>query len=357
VAVDGIYDRTQMSDVYRQWQSVPSNHWKIPALHEIIVRAGLVGKNSTPYTPTGVHDFMHNKVLVIDDTVITGSYNFSRSAEFNAENILFIESAPLADIYSAYIDDLKFENLARAVFLRAPHAHALIRSIDTTAAKAAPGVLAVLTAADAAADGLKSLRPYAEANVQTGERFIFDEQPLLAADKVRFTGETVAMVVAETLTQALDASGCESLSVLQHRVLRDSATCAEVLGYPTLALVAAMTRGDTPGPVTVCMSGGHGEWFVQDFAANGLPASELASLPAALAAEAACAELVAGNQAEALVALRGRGRAMDLRSDARAWPSPATATAPCWRNCAATPRLKASSSSRRAWLARSCVRR
>ena len=106
VAVDGIYDRTQMSDVYRQWQSVPSNHWKIPALHEIIVRAGLVGKNSTPYTPTGVHDFMHNKVLVIDDTVITGSYNFSRSAEFNAENILFIESAPLADIYSAYIDHL-----------------------------------------------------------------------------------------------------------------------------------------------------------------------------------------------------------------------------------------------------------
>ena len=58
----------------------------------------------------------------------------------------------------AYIDDLKFENLARAVFLRAPHAHALIRSIDTRAAKAAPGVLAVLTAADAAVDGLKSLR-------------------------------------------------------------------------------------------------------------------------------------------------------------------------------------------------------
>ena len=104
--VDGIYDRTQMTDVYRQWQEVPSNHWKIPALREIIDRAGLVGKDSTPYTPTGHHDFMHNKVLVIDDTVITGSYNFSRSAEFNAENILFIESAPLAEKYSAYIDHL-----------------------------------------------------------------------------------------------------------------------------------------------------------------------------------------------------------------------------------------------------------
>jgi phosphatidylserine/phosphatidylglycerophosphate/cardiolipin synthase-like enzyme len=49
---------------------------------------------------------MHNKVLIIDDTVITGSYNFSRSAEFNAENILFIESPPLAETYSGYIDHL-----------------------------------------------------------------------------------------------------------------------------------------------------------------------------------------------------------------------------------------------------------
>jgi phosphatidylserine/phosphatidylglycerophosphate/cardiolipin synthase-like enzyme len=106
VAVDGIYDRTQMEDVYQQWQEVPSNRWKISALKEIILLARLVGKNSTPYTPTGRHDFMHNKVLVIDDTVITGSYNFSRSAEFNAENILFIESAALAEKYSAYIDHL-----------------------------------------------------------------------------------------------------------------------------------------------------------------------------------------------------------------------------------------------------------
>jgi phosphatidylserine/phosphatidylglycerophosphate/cardiolipin synthase-like enzyme len=106
VAIDGIYDRTQMEQVYLQWQEVPQNRWKIGALKEIILRAGLVGKNSAPYTPTGPHNFMHNKVLVIDDTVITGSYNFSRSAQFNAENILFIESALLAQAYSAYIDHL-----------------------------------------------------------------------------------------------------------------------------------------------------------------------------------------------------------------------------------------------------------
>ena len=107
VAVDGIYDRTQMAEVYTQWQEVPSNRWKIGALQEIVASAHLAGKNSTPYSPTSRHDFMHNKVLVIDDTVITGSYNFSRSAEFNAENILFIESPPLAEAYSVYIDHLK----------------------------------------------------------------------------------------------------------------------------------------------------------------------------------------------------------------------------------------------------------
>jgi len=107
VKIDGVYDRTQMAEVYTQWQEVPSNHWKIPALQELVTRAHLAGKNSTPYSPTSRHDFMHNKVLVIDDTVITGSYNFSRSAQFNAENILFIESAPLAETYSRYIDHLK----------------------------------------------------------------------------------------------------------------------------------------------------------------------------------------------------------------------------------------------------------
>ena len=50
--------------------------------------------------------FHAQQVLVIDDTVITGSYNFSRSAQFNAENILFIESAALAERYSVYIDHL-----------------------------------------------------------------------------------------------------------------------------------------------------------------------------------------------------------------------------------------------------------
>lgn len=93
-----------------------------------------------------------------------------------------------------------------------------------------------------------------------------------------------------------------------------------VLGYPTLALVAAMARKDCAAPLTVCMTGGHGEWFVQDFAADGLAQGEPRSLAPQAAVEHAEHALVAGSQAEALVRLRGTGRALPLLPDARCWP-------------------------------------
>ena len=105
-----------------------------------------------------------------------------------------------------YLDDLVFENLAHAVVLRSPHAHARIEQIKTERARAAPSVLAILTAEDIRADGLSPLRPSAEANVQTGERFAFATQPLLAEGKVRYAGEPVALIVAETSPEALDAA-------------------------------------------------------------------------------------------------------------------------------------------------------
>jgi aerobic carbon-monoxide dehydrogenase large subunit len=106
----------------------------------------------------------------------------------------------------AYLDDLAFDALANAVVLRSPHAHARIDRIDVAAARAMPGVLAVLTASDANADGLQPMRPTVEANVQTGEPFAFAPQPLLAEDTVRFVGEPVALVIAGTRAQALDAA-------------------------------------------------------------------------------------------------------------------------------------------------------
>jgi carbon-monoxide dehydrogenase large subunit len=105
-----------------------------------------------------------------------------------------------------YLDDLVFEGLVHAIVLRSPHAHARIERIDTERARAASDVLAVLTAQDARADGLQPLRPSAEANATTGEQFAFAPQPLLASGKVRYVGEPVALIVAETRAQALDAA-------------------------------------------------------------------------------------------------------------------------------------------------------
>lgn len=80
---------------------------------------------------------------------------------------------------------------------------------------------------------------------------------------------------------------------------------AEVLGYPTLALIAAQARADAPGSaVTVCVTGGHGEWFVADFGADGLPEGDSASLTPGAAAARACHPCVAGNRAEEFAALR-----------------------------------------------------
>lgn len=93
---------------------------------------------------------------------------------------------------------------------------------------------------------------------------------------------------------------------------------AEALGYPTLALIAAMARVEGgEQAVTVCMTGGHGEWFLQAFDDDGLPEAPLASLVPAAAACTAQHALVAGTQAEALVELRGNGSALSLLPDAR----------------------------------------
>lgn len=93
---------------------------------------------------------------------------------------------------------------------------------------------------------------------------------------------------------------------------------AELVGYPTLALVAAMAREQHRGmPLAVAMAGGHGEWFVERFGADGNSLGPVASLSPDEAVMMAD-RLVAGSQAEALVERRGSGDAMALLPDARA---------------------------------------
>lgn len=92
-----------------------------------------------------------------------------------------------------------------------------------------------------------------------------------------------------------------------------------VLGYPTLALLAAMARAER-GAQDVCVAttAGHGEWFVSNFDAQGNELTPPVSLKPEVAAHAARATLVAGSQAEALVARRSFGETLALMPDARA---------------------------------------
>ena len=64
-------------------------------------------KPSTPYGAATVHDFMHAKVTVCDDTIFVGSFNLSRSGERNAENVIELEDAELADTLAAFVDGVR----------------------------------------------------------------------------------------------------------------------------------------------------------------------------------------------------------------------------------------------------------
>ena len=105
-----------------------------------------------------------------------------------------------------YTDDIKLAGLAHGVVLRSPYAHAKIKSIDVSAAKAAPGVLAVLTSADVTAAGYGDLPVPGGLKRRDGSPMFKPRYPILAHDRVRWVGNSIAFVVAETIGQALDAA-------------------------------------------------------------------------------------------------------------------------------------------------------
>ena len=107
VDLRGVVDRTQMEGVVYQWRTNGHSAWKIPVLGGVFANADFKGKPSTQYTPETPHDFMHAKVTVADDVVFAGSFNLSRSGEMNAENVVEIHDAELADRLAAYIDEVR----------------------------------------------------------------------------------------------------------------------------------------------------------------------------------------------------------------------------------------------------------
>src|SRR6266581_1559597 len=105
-----------------------------------------------------------------------------------------------------YSDDVSLPKQAYAVMLRSAYAHGAIRRIDTGAARAMPGVLAIYTAADLAEGGIGALPPRQVMNNRDGTPMLSPVRYVLATDKVRHVGEAVAAVIAETVAAAKDAA-------------------------------------------------------------------------------------------------------------------------------------------------------
>jgi carbon-monoxide dehydrogenase large subunit len=120
-----------------------------------------------------------------------------------------LEDDPLVRGLGRYAADAPLTGQTYAYFVRSPHAFADIRSIDTEAAKAVPGVLAVLTATDM--EGIGNISQHPPLAGRGGQKLIIPHRPALAGETVRHVGEAVAVVVAETLTAAQD--GAEAVIV------------------------------------------------------------------------------------------------------------------------------------------------
>lgn len=116
------------------------------------------------------------------------------------------EDEPLVTGRSAFTDDLDAEGQAYGAFVRAPVAHARLKGVDASGALAMPGVIGVFTGADVRADGLGDIPPVAIAEGRDGRPMYPASMPILVHERIRYVGEPVALVVADTFSQAVDAA-------------------------------------------------------------------------------------------------------------------------------------------------------
>lgn len=106
-------DAPQMSQVEKQWNKDQRSAWKLPILQELRGSGCFAAKNSERYGTAEHNNFMHAKLVVTDDWVITGSFNCSRSGERNAENVLVIRNRVFADECAAYAEAIYTSCLAK----------------------------------------------------------------------------------------------------------------------------------------------------------------------------------------------------------------------------------------------------
>lgn len=154
-----------------------------------------------------------------------------------------------------YTDDIVLPQQSYGYFLRSPHAHARIKSIDKTEALASPGVIAVLTGEDMAADKVGGLPCGWLIHSIDGTPMKEPPHPVIAQGKVRHVGDQVALVVAETLQQARDAA--EKIDV-------DYEELPAVVSAAQAASASTLVHDDVPA--NTCYTWGHGDKAATDAA-------------------------------------------------------------------------------------------
>lgn len=131
-----------------------------------------------------------------------------------------------------YVDDFNMAHQAYAIFVRSPHAHAEILGIDTAAAAEMPGVHAILTGADYAADGMGPITGASPFKRRDGSPMLRPPRPALTKDRVRYVGQPVAMVIAQSVTEAKDAA--EAVVVTYKELPANTITAKANKGAPAI---------------------------------------------------------------------------------------------------------------------------
>ena len=164
-----------------------------------------------------------------------------------AQSVLRREDQRFLTGAGQYTDDVTLPGQTYGVFLRSPHAHARIRSIDTSAAAKAPGVVRIFTGADLADAKVGGLPCGWLIHSKDGSPMKEPPHPVLAQGKVRHVGDQVALVVAESVLQAKDAA---------EQIVVDYEELPAVIDITKAAGAASSVHDDVPG--NVCYDWGHG---------------------------------------------------------------------------------------------------
>jgi aerobic carbon-monoxide dehydrogenase large subunit len=174
-----------------------------------------------------------------------------------------VEDRRFATGAGQFVADLALPRQCYGVAVLSPHAHAIIKRVDVGAAKAAPGVLCVLTGADAAVDNVGGIPPFFMPDSWGGPPGFPTVRPILLADRVRCIGDRVAFVVAETEAQARDAAELVAVDYEPLRALVDLEQAAQPSAAkiwdqcPGGNVAATIAFGDKPAVDAVFAKAAH----------------------------------------------------------------------------------------------------